>query len=97
MPDPETRLALRQADQARCYFCAIEADLEMIMARLAGMPTRAEIWRTALIACSAGRASCRPWRPCPIGRPEGRRARQPDLYFGSLAACGKSVIRESSE
>jgi len=54
MPDPETRLALRQADQARCYFSAIEADLEMIMARLVGMPTRAEIWRTALIGMLGG-------------------------------------------
>jgi hypothetical protein len=31
--DPETRLTLRQADQARTDFAAIESDLEFLMQR----------------------------------------------------------------
>jgi hypothetical protein len=57
MPDDEQRLqiALRQADQARTDFAAIESDLEMIMARLARVPTRMELARAALgiIFCTA--------------------------------------------
>ena len=37
----ERTLTLRQADQARSDFAAIESDLEVIMGQLARMPTRA--------------------------------------------------------
>jgi hypothetical protein len=36
--DPERRLTLRQADQARGDFAAIESDLQFIMAQLARLP-----------------------------------------------------------
>ena len=52
--DPERHLTLRQADQARINFAAIESDLEFIMARLARMPTRAGIWRAALVGMLGG-------------------------------------------
>jgi hypothetical protein len=39
MPD-EHILTLRQADQARTDFAAVESDLEFIMAQLARIPTR---------------------------------------------------------
>ena len=42
------RLTLRQADQARTDFAIIEDHLEAIHARLARVPTRAEMARTAL-------------------------------------------------
>jgi hypothetical protein len=42
-------LTLRQADQARTDFAIIEDELEAIHARLAGMPTRMELARTALV------------------------------------------------
>jgi hypothetical protein len=38
----EHRLTLRQADQARTDFAAIESDLEAIMERLSRLPTRTE-------------------------------------------------------
>ena len=41
-------LTLRQADQARTDFAIIEDHLEAIHARLARVPTRMEIARTAL-------------------------------------------------
>ena len=41
-------LALRQADQARIDFAAIESDLEVIQKQLARLPTRRELARTAL-------------------------------------------------
>ena len=46
---------LRQADQARTEFAAIEGDLEFIMGRLARLPTRGDLAKTALgiIFCSA--------------------------------------------
>jgi hypothetical protein len=47
MPD-DNLLTLRQADQARTDFAAIESDLELIMARLAKIPTRKELARSAL-------------------------------------------------
>jgi hypothetical protein len=47
MPD-EYPLTLRQADQARADFAAIESQLEFIMAQLARIPTRMEMARTAL-------------------------------------------------
>jgi hypothetical protein len=47
MPD-EHYLALRQADQARTDFAIIETELEALHARLARMPTRADLARAAL-------------------------------------------------
>jgi hypothetical protein len=47
MPDPEIRLTLRQVDQARTDFAIIEHELE-IYPRLARIPTRVELARTAL-------------------------------------------------
>jgi hypothetical protein len=41
-------LTLRQADQARTDFAIIEDHLEAIHARLARVPTRVELARTAL-------------------------------------------------
>ena len=56
--DPVHRLTLRQADQARSDFAIIESDLEAIYARLARVPTRGDLARTALgiIFCSAARS-----------------------------------------
>ena len=47
MPD-EHILTLRQADQARTDFAAVESDLEFIMAQLARIPTRKEQARNTL-------------------------------------------------
>jgi hypothetical protein len=49
--DPESYLTLRQADQARTDFAIIETELEAIHARLARLPTWADLARaTQLIA-----------------------------------------------
>jgi hypothetical protein len=45
---------LRQADQARADFAIIEDQLEVIYARLARMPTRVEVARTALMGIIGG-------------------------------------------
>ena len=45
--DPD-RLTLRQADQVRTDFAIIESDLEAIYARLARLPTRGDLAKTAL-------------------------------------------------
>jgi hypothetical protein len=45
---PEHRLTLRQAEQARTEFAIIESDLEAIYARLARLPTRGDLAKTAL-------------------------------------------------
>jgi hypothetical protein len=47
MPD-EHALTLRQANQARTDFAAIESDLQFLMGQLARVPTRKELARTAL-------------------------------------------------
>jgi hypothetical protein len=47
-------LTLRQADQARTDFAIIEDHLEAIHARLARVPTRAEMARTALMGMIGG-------------------------------------------
>jgi hypothetical protein len=47
MPD-ENAFTLRQIDQTRTDFSAIESHLEMIMALLARLPTRSEPAPTAL-------------------------------------------------
>ena len=46
---------LRQIDQARADFAAIESDLQSVMAQLARVPTRRVLAKTALgiIFCSA--------------------------------------------
>jgi hypothetical protein len=49
----EYPLALRQADQARTDFAAIESDLQFIMGRLARVPTRAYLCRTLLLATAS--------------------------------------------
>jgi hypothetical protein len=41
-------LALRQADQARTDFAAIDSDLEVSQEQLSRLPTRRELARTAL-------------------------------------------------
>jgi hypothetical protein len=41
---------LRQADQTRTDFAAIESDLQVVMAQLARLPTRRELAQTALLA-----------------------------------------------
>jgi hypothetical protein len=48
-------LSLRQADQARTDFAALESDLQFVMSQLARLPTRGYIAKAALgiIFCSA--------------------------------------------
>jgi hypothetical protein len=41
--NPDYPLALRQADQTRSDFAAIESDLQLVMSQLARMPTRAYV------------------------------------------------------
>lgn len=45
MSEEDTRLALRQTDQARTDFAAIESDLEFLMQRISQLPTAADLWR----------------------------------------------------
>jgi hypothetical protein len=52
MPD-EYPLTLRQADQTRTDFAVIEEHLESIAGRLAGVPTRAYLCRTLLLATAS--------------------------------------------
>jgi len=47
MPD-ENILTLRQADQARTDFAAIESDLQFVMGQLARLPTRRDLAKAAL-------------------------------------------------
>jgi hypothetical protein len=47
---------VRQADQARTDFAAIEIELEVIQAQLARLPTRKELAQTALLATLTGAA-----------------------------------------
>jgi hypothetical protein len=42
-------LTLRQADQARTDFAAIESNLEFIMSQLAGVPSRKQLARYSLL------------------------------------------------
>jgi hypothetical protein len=48
MPD-EHPLTLRQADQARADFAAIESNLEFIMSQPAEVPTRKQLARYSLL------------------------------------------------
>jgi hypothetical protein len=49
----EYPLTLRQANQARTDFAAIEGDLQFIMSQLARVPTRAYLCRTMLLATAS--------------------------------------------
>jgi hypothetical protein len=55
MPDEHT-LALRQADQARADFAALEDELDVIKAQLARLLTRKELARFTLLATTSGAA-----------------------------------------
>ena len=50
---PDYPLALRQADQARSDFAAIEGDLKFIMSQLARLPTRAYVCRMLLLSAAS--------------------------------------------
>jgi hypothetical protein len=49
----EYPLTLRQADEARTDFAAIESDLQFVMGQLARLPTRAYLCRTLLLATAS--------------------------------------------
>jgi hypothetical protein len=51
--DPERQLTLRQADQARTDFAAIESDLQFIMDQLSRVPTRRYFCQTLLMATAS--------------------------------------------
>jgi hypothetical protein len=55
MPDEHT-FSLRQADQARSDFAAIEDELDFIKGELARLPTRKELARLTLLAMTSGAA-----------------------------------------
>lgn len=71
MPDVHI-LSLRQANQARTDFAAVESDLEFIMAQLARIPTRKEqahntlgiIFATAMLTTLAVLWFTGFWRYC---------------------------------
>jgi hypothetical protein len=52
MPDDE--FTLRQVDQARDDFAAIDDRLDFIQAQLAHLPTRHEVWRAAMLGMLGG-------------------------------------------
>jgi hypothetical protein len=47
--DPERRLTLRQADQARTDFAALEAHLEFLMHQMVQLPTYQQLAKFALL------------------------------------------------
>ncbi len=49
--DPFT---LRQVDQARDDFAALQDDLDFIKVQLAQLPTRNEVWRAAMLGMIGG-------------------------------------------
>jgi len=49
--DPFT---LRQVDQARDDFAALQDDLDFIKVQLAQLPTRNEVWRAAMLGMLGG-------------------------------------------
>jgi hypothetical protein len=51
--NPDYPLALRQADQTRSDFAAIESDLQLVMSQLARMPTRAYLCRMLLLTTAS--------------------------------------------
>ena len=50
---PDYPLTLRQADQARSDFAAIESDLKFVMSQLARLPTRAYLCRMLLLSTAS--------------------------------------------
>jgi hypothetical protein len=50
---PDYPLTLRQADQARSDFAAIESDLHFVMSQLAQLPTRAYLCRMLLLTTAS--------------------------------------------
>jgi hypothetical protein len=50
---PDYPLTLRQADQARSDFAAIESDLHFVMSQLAQLPTRAYLCRMLLLSTTS--------------------------------------------
>ena len=62
MPEPADAIRLREVDQARTDFAAIEGDLQFIMGRLARLPSRAWLSLIGLIGLAAcgrySRSSC---------------------------------------
>jgi hypothetical protein len=50
---PDYPLALRQADQARSDFAAIEGDLQFVVSQLARLPTRAYLCRMLLLSTAS--------------------------------------------
>jgi hypothetical protein len=50
---PDYPLALRQADQARSDFAAIESDLQFVVSQLARLPTRAYVCRMLLLSTAS--------------------------------------------
>jgi hypothetical protein len=81
-------LAIRHADQARTDFAAIGTDLEMIMAQIARLPTRADLARAVaraalvgMLACSAAPASSSASRYC-SAKARHLATRTPSRYRG---------------
>jgi hypothetical protein len=58
-PRYSRRLILRQADQARSNFAAIESDLQFVMAPLAPLPDRAYVTRLVAMATAGIIRHCR--------------------------------------
>jgi hypothetical protein len=50
---PDYPLTLRQTDQARSDFAAIESDLQLVMSQLAQLPTRAYLCRMLLLSTAS--------------------------------------------
>ncbi|MGA7867143.1 MAG: hypothetical protein WA709_24590 [Stellaceae bacterium] len=50
---PDYPLTLRQVDQARSDFAAIESDLHFVMSQLAQLPTRAYLCRMLLLSTAS--------------------------------------------
>jgi hypothetical protein len=51
--NPDYPLALRQADEARSDFAAIEGDLQSVIIQLARLPTRAYLCRMLLLSTAS--------------------------------------------
>jgi hypothetical protein len=54
MPPDEEQLSLRQADQIRGDFYALQDDLDFIKVQLARLPTRNEVWCAAMLGILRG-------------------------------------------
>jgi hypothetical protein len=51
---PDDPFTLRQVDQARDDFAALQDDLDFIKVQLARLPTRHELWRAAMLGMIGG-------------------------------------------